>query len=176
MLEFFLPFFIAVTLGGDPRVGVEVAVATEAPMAEEVKDAPATRTVNDGREPEPQVPTGRYTTAIEIKPLITATRAGWVAIGSSQAGDLLYFSQLLGFRCGLWDIHYGLNGAPPTIPVVMEECHTDTRSPNAITDPMAFPIYITEPQGSIESVEVQVTFDDGTIDAAVYGRQLILLP
>ncbi|MBL4812209.1 MAG: hypothetical protein JKX69_07630 [Rhodobacteraceae bacterium] len=173
-------------MGGDPRVGdvdlsaeVMTAEATiTEDLAEEVKDAPvvATQTVNDGREPEPQVATGRFTTAIEIKPLITATRAGWVAIGSSEAGDLLYFSQLLGFRCGLWDIHYGLNGAPPTIPVVMEECHTGTRSPNAITDPMAFPIYITEPQGSIETVEVQVTFDDGTIDAAVYGRQLILLP
>lgn len=128
------------------------------------------------REPENQNPTGRYTTATEVKPILGMTRASWIAIQQNGDQDFLYFSNLLAWRCGLWEVRYGLNGAPPETVLPLEPCYDDTASPNSMVDFENFPIYITAPAGSIESVDLELLFDDGTTDAAVYARQSVLMP
>lgn len=128
------------------------------------------------REPETQIATGRYTTALEVKPILNVTRPQWLAIQASETADNLYFTNLLAWRCGLWDVRYGLNGAPPEIALPLEPCHDDTASPNAMVEMDSFPPYITAPAGSIDSVEIAITYDDGTTDAAVFARRSILMP
>jgi hypothetical protein len=126
--------------------------------------------------PEPQTPTGLYTTATEVKPILGLTRASWVAVQDNDGTDFVYFTNLIAWRCGIWEVRYGLNGAAPTTPLPLEPCYEDTAAPNAIIDPVTYPIYITAPSGSVESIELEILFDDATIDAAVYARASVLMP
>jgi hypothetical protein len=128
------------------------------------------------RPHEPQTPTGLYTTATEVKPILGMTRASWVAIQEQDGTDFVYFTNLIAWRCGLWEIRFGLNGEPPETALPLEPCYEDTASPNAITDPVSYPIYIVAPGGSVESIDLEILFDDGTSDAAVFARQSVLMP
>lgn len=189
MFELIIPYVIAVAMGIDPGAGPAAmpatATATEATAkgkdpaeldalaadaAEAAVPAPASR------EPETQIATGRFTTAIEIKPILGATRPQWVAVREYDGQDLLYFTNLLAWRCGLWEVRYGLNGAAPDIVLPIEPCHEETAQPNALVDPVAYPIWIEAPLGSIDSIEIEIDYDDGTTDAAVYARQSVLMP
>jgi hypothetical protein len=38
------------------------------------------------------------------------------------------------------------------------------------------PLYVTYPLGSIETVKIQLEYDDGSTDAASYDRRAILMP
>ena len=128
------------------------------------------------RAPEAQVPSGRFTTAVEVRPILDATRASWVAVREYEGRDLLYFTQILSWRCGLREVRYGLNGAPPDTPVPLEPCHEDTASPNALVDVEGFPPHVEAPLGSIQSVDVTIVYDDGSEDGAVFARTSVLMP
>ena len=82
-------------------------------------------------EAEDQTPTGRFTTATEVKPILNATRANWVAIREYDGQDLLYLTHLLSWRCGLHQIRYAVNDGPlQSWP--MPPCLLDSAQPNAI--------------------------------------------
>ena len=151
---------------GEP---VGIAVVPAAP-AEEPSETP-------GRQPEPQIATGRFTTALEIRPILQATEGNWIAIREYQGQDLLYFTHLLSWRCGLWEIRYGINDVDTTETLPMERCHDDTAAPNALIDQSgAFPIYIEAPLGSIETVSVEIYYDDGTSQWLFFDRADVLMP
>lgn len=164
-----------------PQDPYEVLMRQEAAVAPDVvvTDDPDPDTVDapaaTGRTPEPQVATGQFTTAVEVKPILDMTQGSWIAVRDYEGQDLLYFTHLLAWRCGLWEIRYGINGAPATEELAMEPCHTATSSPNAITD-VDYPIYLSFPSGSIQTVTVQITYDDGSVANARYSREQILMP
>ena len=112
-----------------------------------------------------------FTTAAEVRPILELTRANWVAIGTQTGQDLLYFTQILSWRCGLSEIRYGINGAPPEQVFEMEPCYADTNQPNAIR---ALP-YVGYGLGSIESVTVEIVYEDGVSDGAAFTRAEVLL-
>lgn len=174
MIEFFLPYLIALALGIAPPPD---AAAPADPVLAGTPGKPAAAPPAPARPPEPQVNTGRFLTALEVRPILTATRPQWIAVREFDGQDLLYFTHLLSWRCGLWEIRYGLNGAPAATPLPLEPCHEDTASPGALTDTTgAYPIYITAPLGSIARVDVEIVYDDGTTDANVYERGWVLMP
>lgn len=172
MFDLFLPYVIGLALGIDPdAVVVEPADASIALVIEDGSgDDEASRV------PEAQVPTGKFTTAIEIKPILGMTKSNWVAVRAYEGQDLLYFSHLLAWRCGLWDIRYGVNGAPATEIVPMEPCNIETAQPNGLTDVITYPPYVALPLNSVETVYIEVTYDDGTSDFAQFARPEILIP
>lgn len=135
----------------------------------------ATDTSPPARTPEAQTPTGKFMTATEVRPIIDATKANWVAVRNDDGQDLLYFTSLLTWRCGLWDIQYGINGAQAEQMVQMEPCHVDTAQPNAMLDPVAYPLWVSFPPETVQSVTVRITYDDGTTDQAVFDRAQILI-
>lgn len=94
------------------------------------------------------------------------TRAHWVGIGTATGRDLLYFTHLLSWRCGVTDIRYGVNGAGPDTVLQMEPCHRDTNQPNAIRE---LP-YIGFALDEISAVAVRVTFADGTEMTQEFSR------
>lgn len=155
MIELVLPYILGVALGIEP-------------------DAAAPKLAT--RAPEDQTPTGQFTTAAEVKPILTATQGSWVAVRNYEGQDLLYFTQILAWRCGLWEVRYGINGAPADTPLPLEPCHAGTNAPNALTDVTGYPPFIAFAENSIETVTIQMLFDDGTVDGATFDRAAIQMP
>ncbi|MFN4058768.1 MAG: hypothetical protein ACK4HW_11390 [Roseinatronobacter sp.] len=112
-----------------------------------------------------------FTTQAEVQPILTLTRANWVGIGTATGNDLLYFTQILAWRCGITGIRYGLNGAEPVTDYTMEPCHSDLNPPNQIRD---LPCLVF-PLNSIEQVTVEITYPDGQVDRESYQRSAIRL-
>lgn len=112
-----------------------------------------------------------FTTQAEVQPIIDMTRGNWIAIGTSTGQDLLYFSHLLSWRCGVSLFRYGLNGAVPDVELQMEPCHRDTNQPNAIRD---LP-FVSYGLNTIETVTVEVVFPDGQVLRDDFTRAAIIL-
>jgi len=133
-----------------------------------------TAAATDGWQPEDQTPTGKFTTATEVKPILTATKSQWVAVREYEGKDYLYFTNLLAWRCGLHQVSYGMNGAPEQV-LEIEACHIDTAQPNALTMEEHNPFVILD-AGTVNSLTVTLVYDDGTTDTATYQRSDILMP
>ncbi|MDU8926263.1 hypothetical protein RXV86_02590 [Alisedimentitalea sp. MJ-SS2] len=122
---------------------------------------------------EPQVPSGKFTTATEIKPIMGATKGNWVAVREYDGNDLVYFTHLLSWRCGLVGVKYSINGGPvqnwPLAP-----CQVDTAQPNAI--PTDAQIYAVHPLKSVERLDVEIIYDDLSRDSASFARNQVLMP
>lgn len=162
MIALYIPFLVGIALGIAP------------PDASAPSDADSAGSIT--REPEPQVPTGQFTTAVEVKPIIGMTKDSWVAVREFDGRDLVYFTHLLSWRCGMWDIRYSVNGDDAFQTFEMEPCHADTAQPNAMTEIDNYLPYLSFPPGSVDSIHVEVLFDDGTTDAAVFERAAVLMP
>ena len=156
MLEWFF-IGLAVALGGGSG-GTEKGAQAEA--------AP-------GYIAEDQTPTGKFTTAAEIKPIVEATRGNWVAVREYEGQDWLYLSHLLAWRCGMHEFRVGVNGGPLEV-WEMPPCQLETATPNAITPETV--IYRTFPPGSVESVEVEILYDDLDTAAGQFERNEVLIP
>ena len=178
MFDLFLPLIIGIGIGIEPpsRDMDEIAVAeplVEAitPLSEGSGDD-----LNASREPEPQIPTGKYTTAIEIRPILGMTKNNWIGVREYEGQDLIYFTHLMAWRCGLWDIRYGINGEPATNVVPMEPCNEDFAQPNVMVDIANYLPYVAYPLGSVESVYVEIVYDDGTADFGQFDRNEVRIP
>ncbi len=115
-----------------------------------------------------------FTTAAEVKPILTATKPNWIAVRPYDGHDLLYFTNALAWRCALTEIRYGLNGAPAETVLPMEPCHETEAAPNALKMEDFLP-YVTLPIESVQSVSVLLTYDDGTQDQAEYQRAAVFM-
>lgn len=112
-----------------------------------------------------------FTTQEEVQPILEVTRANWIAVGTQTGQDLLYFTHLLSWRCGIAQIRYGLNGAAPETELAMEPCYLELVTPNAIRE-LPFVIHGLH---SIESVSVEVEFADGQVLREEFERAAIRL-
>lgn len=112
------------------------------------------------------------TTAQEVKPILNVTKAQWVAVRPYEGQDLLYFTNLLSWRCGLDHIYYSVNGAEET-EFVAEPCYEDTAQPNAIEAATLDAVLVPFALDSVETVDVRIVYDDGTEDTAAYERTAI---
>ncbi|KEJ89317.1 hypothetical protein [Sulfitobacter donghicola] len=127
-----------------------------------------------GLAAEAQTPTGKFTTAVEVKPILEATKANWVALRDYGGNDLVYVSHLWAWRCGLSAMAISINdGAMENLP--LPKCHTEYRSANVILEEDGLP-YLTYPQGSVERVTVQIVYDDLTQDIATFASNEIRIP
>ena len=115
-----------------------------------------------------------FTTAAEVKPILGATKANWVAVREFDGQDLLYFTHLESWRCGLDQIRYFVNQGKPSV-WQTEPCYEDTPTPNALKLQDHLP-YTVLPLGSIEQVTVEITYDDGTIERETFERASIMTP
>lgn len=130
--------------------------------------------IPDGLVAEPQNPTGKFTTATEVKPILTATKANWVGLRDYGGNDLVYVTHLWAWRCGLSAMAMSINDGPMK-DVPLPECHLEYASPNAILEGDGLP-YMTYPQGSVERITVQVIYDDLSQDTATFSGNEIRIP
>lgn len=117
---------------------------------------------------EPQEATGRFTTATEVRPILTATRGNWVSVREYDGQDLVYVTHLWAWRCGLVQLKLGINGAAPQL-WPLPACHTDTAQPNGILDTDGLP-YRSFNLQSVDTVTVEITYDDLTTDMVTVNR------
>lgn len=76
MIDLFLPLIFGLSMGiepaesGAPAAPVVAAVDPILPLEQGSGDD-----LSADREPEPQIPTGKYTTAMEVRPILGMTKA-----------------------------------------------------------------------------------------------------
>lgn len=116
-----------------------------------------------------------FTTAAEVRPILEATRANWVALREYDGQDLLYFTHLIAWRCGLNGVTFSVNDDSAAMPWIMEPCHEGTAQPNAIMAEGILP-YVALPLGRVRSVTVAVELDDGTVLRQGFDRAAVLMP
>lgn len=115
----------------------------------------------------------QFTTAAEVRPILEATRANWVALRRWDGKELLYFTHLEAWRCGMAQVRFAVNGGVEQ-PWDMPPCLTGTPSPNAIpADRLPF---TDLPAEALQSVTVVVVLADGTALRQDYARATILMP
>ncbi|WP_264212954.1 hypothetical protein [Leisingera thetidis] len=117
---------------------------------------------------EPQQPAGLFTTAVEVKPILAATRANWIHVREFNGQDLLYVTHLWSWRCGLAQVKLGVNGNAPEI-WPLPDCHLEEGFPNMIKEEDGLP-YRSYPLGSIRQVAVELTYDDLSTESLAFGR------
>lgn len=168
---------VAVAKPEVPSVPASPALPAAAPLAPALiqpQEGMNMAVVPAGLVPEPQVPTGTFTTATEVRPILQATKGNWVAVREFNGQDLLYVTHLWAWRCGLAALAISVNDEPmqnwPLPP-----CHADSATPNAILDSDGLP-YLTLRLGSVEKIEVQIVYDDMTMERASWARAEVKMP
>ena len=115
----------------------------------------------------------QFTTAAEVKPILGATKSSWVALREFDGRDLLYFTQLESWRCGLTAVRYSVNGRAME-PWMMDPCFEGTAQPNAMSADRS--PYTSFDLGAVKVIDVIITYDDGTEESATYTRSAVLMP
>lgn len=117
----------------------------------------------------------QFTTAAEVRPILEMTTANWVAVREWDGQDLVYFTHLLAWRCGLTAVRFSVNSTKSDHVWPMEPCYEGTASPNAIKAEQFLP-YVALPLRSVDQIAVVLEMDDGTFLKASFERAQVLIP
>lgn len=128
---------------------------------------------DDARTAEDQSPTGKFLTATEVRPILDATRTSWVAVREFNGQDLVYFTHLISWRCGLFEVSYSLNGAETQL-FPLPDCAKD--GSNALMVPEDAVVYLVAPLQSVRTVDVTLLYDDLSTETVHFERAEILTP
>ncbi len=121
------------------------------------------------------LPAQAFTTAAEVKPILNATKGNWVAVREFDGNDLVYFTHLESWRCGLDGVNYGINSDVADKVWELETCYEGEGAPNAMKEEGRLP-YITLPLGSVETLTIELLYDDGSKDSVTFERGNIMTP
>ena len=112
----------------------------------------------------------QFNTAAEVKPILQMIAPQWVSLREFDGQDLLYFTLLEVYRCGLEQIRYRINGEKPRI-WVTEPCEGDATFAEIGEDRLPYAVF---PPGSVGEVIIELIFDDGTTQIETYPRGSIM--
>ncbi|WP_028029825.1 hypothetical protein [Gemmobacter nectariphilus] len=115
-----------------------------------------------------------FTSAAQIRPILEATRASWLALRPWEGKELLYFTHLESWRCGMAEVRFSVNSTEAARVWEMPPCLTGTAQPNAI--PADRLPYADLPADALQTVTVIVVLKDGTELRQDYARAQILMP
>jgi len=116
-----------------------------------------------------------FTTAAEVMPILSMTKANWVAVREYEGKDLIYFTHLESWRCGLEGVKFGINSDSANQVWELEQCYEDEAAPNAMKMVDGLPYFIL-PLGMVKQITVEITYDDGSTDIETYARKSIMTP
>jgi len=138
------------------------------------KAAEPAQAVVPGLVADSQDPTGRFMTATEVRPILTATKSNWIATREWEGQDLVYVTHLWSWRCGLAQMQVSVNGGPMQI-WPMPPCHADLPAPNSILPEDGLP-YAAFPLGSVQRLDVMIIYDDLGTDTVSYNGKGLMIP
>ena len=175
MIDLFLPLVIGLGLGIEPdHTGRSETTDTTAPQVADATPSGSGDDLDASRVPEPQVPTGKFTTAVEVRPILGMTKGNWVAVREFNGQDLLYVTHIWGWRCGLHAMAISVNDEPmqnwPLPP-----CHMKYATPNAVLEEDGLP-YLTLRLGAVQKIDIQLVYDDLSMESASFERGNVLIP
>ncbi len=98
----------------------------------------------------------------QMKQILNMTQNNWVSFRDFNGKQLIYFTHLESYTCGIKEVHYSINS--DDLDKVWELQPCDTKNPMAVTKDI---IYLPMPLGTAKSIAVQVTFADGTVSEIV---------
>lgn len=113
--------------------------------------------------------------AAQIRPILDATKSSWIGVRRWAEQDLVYFTHLESWRCGLTGVRYGLNGAEADQVYELAECDETSANPMAF-DAAAHPPYLSFELDSVRTVTIEITYDDGGVDTVTFERDKVELP
>ena len=128
-----------------------------------------------GLTPEDQTPLGKFTTAAEVGPILEMTTGNWAAVREYDGQDLVYFSHVFGWRCGLKAAKFAINDEPLQ-DLELPACHMEFQQPNVLIDEEPLMTFRSYELGSVKSVRVDVLLDDLTVQSVTLLRENIRIP
>ncbi len=93
----------------------------------------------------------------QMKQILNMTQNNWVSFRDFNGKQLIYFTHLESYTCGIKEVRYSINS--DELDKVWELQPCDIKNPMTITKDI---IYLTMPLDTAKSIAVQVTFADGT--------------
>lgn len=127
-----------------------------------------------GLKADSQTPSGKFLTATEVRPILEATKSNWVAVRDYDGQDWLYVTHLWSWRCGLKAIAISVNGEGLQ-DWPMPQCHEQFTTPNAVLEDDGLPV-LTFRQNSVQTITIQIVYDDLSMDIARFERGNVLIP
>jgi hypothetical protein len=91
------------------------------------------------------------------KQILEMTKKSWLAFRNYNGRQLIYFTQLEAWKCGIKQVNYSINSDALDQIYQLQPC--DPANPNAITTDKP---YISLPLGTSQTIAVQLTYEDGT--------------
>ena len=98
----------------------------------------------------------------QMKQILNMTQSNWVSFRDFNGKQLIYFTHLESYTCGIKEVRYSINS--DDLDKVWELQICDTKNPMAVTKDT---VYLTMPLGTAKSIAVQVIFTDGTMSEIV---------
>jgi len=98
-----------------------------------------------------------------MKQILNMTQNNWVSFRDFNGKQLIYFTHLESYTCGIKEVRYSINS--DDLDKVWELQICDTKNPMAVTKDI---IYLTMPLDTAKSIAVQVIFMDGTKSEIVH--------
>ena len=89
--------------------------------------------------------------------ILGLTKGSWAYFRDFNGRQLIYFTHLEAYRCGISKVRYSLNTAALDHEWKLQPC--DAKEPHKITTDTP---YIAMPLGTASSIAVQLTFNDGS--------------
>ena len=116
----------------------------------------------------------QMTDASTIRPILEATKTSWIGVREWEGQDLLYFTHLETWKCGLTEIRYGINSDVADEVFAFEVCAEDEAAPSPISaDRLP---YLTFAPGLIETVTITLIYDDGAEQTEHFDRAEVKIP
>jgi hypothetical protein len=91
------------------------------------------------------------------KQILPLTKDSWLAFRNYDGQQLVYFTHLVVYRCGLSEIRYSINSDALDHNFALSAC--DPERPNEV--PADDLPYLSLPLGSAQTMDVQIVYSDG---------------
>jgi hypothetical protein len=108
----------------------------------------------------------QFDSAAEVKPILQMIKNNWITVREFDGEDLLYFTMLEVYRCGLQQIRYVINDEKPRV-WATEPCEGDQTFSEIGADRLP---YARFPLGSVQKVRIELTYDDGSVQTESFDR------